>query len=130
MNELLLAIFKDIDTHINAIVDKRVAEIMGNHETVATINEDFEDQIRSVCKAMLYSHMNDESHYDRSDIEEITYDAIGNYEFSDILNEHDFSDTITDSVHSELDNVLPSAIAEKLNDTKFVITGGTITTEV
>jgi len=130
MNELLLAIFKDIDTHINAIVDKRVAEIMQNHKTVATINEDFEDKIRSICKILLDSHEDNSCHFDRDEIVEMAYGAVDDYDFTDRLNEHDFSDTIADLLDSKLDDNLDDAIAQKLNDTKFVITGGTITTEV
>ena len=130
MNELLLAIFKDIDSHIYKIVDRRVSEILSNHATLSTINEEFEDKIRSICKAMLDSHVDNEPHYQSSDIAEFTHDAMDSYDFTDILNEHDFSDTIADMVESKLDDNLDEAIERKLNDTKFVITGGTITTEV
>ena len=125
MNELLLAIFKDIDTHINTVVDKRVAEIMSNHQTVATINEEFEDRIRGICIAVIDSHTNNESHYERSDIEEIAHDAMDNYDFSSACGE-----IVDDRIDSALDDMLHDKIQEILNDTKFVITGGTITTEV
>ena len=130
MNELLLAIFKDIDSHIYKIVDRRVSEILANHATLSAINEEFEDKIRGICSDMIDRHTNSESHYDRSDIAEIAQEAVDNYDFTDILNEHDFSDTIADMVESKLDDNLDEAIERKLNDTKFVITGGSITTEV
>jgi hypothetical protein len=125
MNELLLAIFKDIDTHINAVVDKRVAEIMSNHQTVATINEDFEAKMREIAKHELDKHDAEYSHYERSDIAEIAQEAVDEYDFSSACGE-----IVDERVDSRLDEVLDDAITEKLNDTKFVITGGTITTEV
>ena len=130
MNELLLAIFKDIDSHIYKIVDRRVSEILANHATLNTINEEFEDKMRQIAKDEVYMHEAKQTHHERSDIAEIAQDAVDNYDFTDILNEHDFSDTIADLLESKLDDNLDDAIAEKLNDTKFVITGGTITTEV
>jgi len=130
MNELLLAIFKDIDTHINAVVDKRVSEILANHATLNTINEELYDKISKIAKHEVNLHEAEHMHHERSDIAEIAQDAVDNYDFTDILNEHDFSDTIAGMVESKLDDTLDEAIEQKLNDTKFVITGGSITTEV
>jgi hypothetical protein len=149
MNELLLAIFKDIDTHIKAVVDKRVAEIMSNHQTVATINEDFEAKMREIAKHELDKHGAENSHYERNDIYETAQEAIDDYDFStacgEIVDEkvdsrldevlddaitNKIDEVLDDAITDKLDEVLDDAITEKLNDTKFVITGGTITTEV
>jgi hypothetical protein len=125
MNELLLAIFKDIDSHIYKIVDRRVSEVLANYATLSAINEEFEDKIKSICKGMLDSHEDDEHHYQRSDIEEFTHEAMDNYDFSSACGE-----IVDDRIDSALDDILHDKIQEILNDTKFVITGGTITTEV
>ena len=125
MNELLLAIFKDIDSHIYKIVDRRVSEILANHATLNTINEEFEDKIRGICRAMFDSHEDNEHHYQRSDIAEIAHEAMDDYDFSSACGE-----IVDDRIDSALDDLLQDKIQEILNDTKFVITGGTITTEV
>jgi len=137
MNELLLAIFKDIDSHIYKIVDRRVSEILANHATLSAINEEFEDKIRGICRAMFDSHEDNEHHYQRSDIAEIAHEAMDDYDFSsacgEIVDERVDSrldDVLDDAITEKIDEVLDDAITEKLNDTKFVITGGTITTEV
>jgi len=137
MNELLLAIFKDIDTHINTVVDKRVSEILANHATLNTINEELYDKISKIAKHEVNLHEAEHSHHERSDIIEVAHEAMDEYDFSsacgEIVDERVDSrldDVLDDAITEKIDEVLDDAITEKLNDTKFVITGGTITTEV
>jgi len=105
MNELLLAIFKDIDSHIYKIVDRRVSEILANHATLSTINEELYDKISKIAKHEVNLHEAEHVHHECSDIAEIAHDAMDN------------SDAIADMVKTELDAVLGDAIADKLHQT-------------
>ena len=125
MNELLLAIFKDIDAHIYKIVDRRVSEVLANHATLNTINEELEEKMRQIAKDEVYMHEAKQTHHERSDIIEVAHEAMDEYDFSSACGE-----IVDDRIDSALDDMLHDKIQEILNDTKFVITGGTITTEV
>jgi len=125
MNELLLAIFKDIDSHIYKIVDRRVSEILANHATLNTINEELYDKMSKIAKHEVNLHEGEHMHHERSDIAEIVHEAMDDYDFSSACGE-----IVDDRIDSALDDMLHDKIQEILNDTKFVITGGTITTEV
>ena len=125
MNELLLAIFKDIDAHIYKIVDRRVSEILANHATLSTINEELYDKMSKIAQHEITLHEVEHSHRERSEIIEIAHEAMDDYDFSSACGE-----IVDDRIDSALDDMLHDKIQEILNDTKFVITGGTITTEV
>jgi len=66
------------EKQITELVDKRVAQIMERHQTLAVINAAFDARITDICVELLSVYRNHLHlpHFERSDIEEITLEVV------------------------------------------------------
>ena len=89
-----------VENYINDIVQKQVAEIMVNHETMRVIDRDFEKQIRDIAQDVaenaISDHTDGEYHVSEDDIRDIA---------STEVNDFDFDDKVNDAVTSAIDQL-------------------------
>jgi hypothetical protein len=95
---------------IEGIVERKVAEIMQSHATMALIDEKTEDRIREIAADLITTHEGDYDHPGNDDISD-TVDAH--------INGHDFSHNIKETVEaifSDCDYVTEDRVVDIVTD--------------
>ena len=101
-----------VENYINDIVQKQVAEIMVSHETMRSIDDDFEKKMRDIAGDVIddaiSNHCDAEYHISESDIDDTVSTAI---------NDYDFDDKVNDAVTSAIDQLdLTEMIRTEIKD--------------
>ena len=78
---------------IEGIVERKVAEIMASHATMALIDEKTEVRIREIALDLIEEHESDQPHESRDDNADLVATHIAHY---------DFSNQLADAVHQIL----------------------------
>ena len=136
MDKLLETILTALNTHIETIVTQKFEQLLEGYNVVAQLDGALAERIKLIAEDVMDSHCVEFDHSDIPSSErlysvvgdmahDIAYEVVSNYDHSDALN-----DIVDEKIDSTLDELLDDKIASVLSDTKFVITGGTITTEV
>jgi hypothetical protein len=95
---------------IEGIVERKVAEIMQSHATMALIDEKTEGRIREIALELIEEHESDQPHESRDDNADLVATHIAHHDFS-----HDIKETV-EAILSDIDYVTEDRVVDIVTD--------------
>ena len=125
---LLGMLMEAFNSTLNAMVDKRVEEILGNVATAKLMDSQLEHRITEIVQFRISEHVQDENHHD---IDEAVSEAISELDLDDAVerafkhsvNWEDYVDEKVRELVEELvdDNTMHDKVREVLNEVTFTV---------